>query len=80
MTKHRWEVPQQRVVWDTPFAKWADGDDWVPKLQRRNTSQHDLVGGLLKQVGGPAGDRAHKMGPMECPEGMETSGIGKLWK
>ena len=76
----RW-VPQQRVAWDTPFAKWSASEDWVLKLDKEPFTKKDLVKKFLMQVGepvepvseteggGPPSREPRKLHPMGWPHG-----------
>ena len=56
-------VPQQRVQWDTPMARWTgEGKDWVQLMTQTQLRKEDVIRNLLESMKQPADKKKESEG------------------
>ena len=59
--KHKLELHNRRIQWDTPIAKWAgEANDWIQVVTRGPLRKEDVTVRLLKTMRHAAGKRKDK--------------------
>ena len=74
-------VPQQRVQWDTPMARWAgEGKDWIQLMTQTQLRKEDVIRNLLESMKQPGDKKKESKGslPTTKPRDLPLLDLGTL--